>query len=477
MLRHADRSPKQKLKLSVPADEHWAKPFLRLLRGQRNEIILRDPAQVDLILKAADEAIRLGCSQEIAEKLESMKDVLRNKMNLPGTKAQLKPTFASSKEKDKAKKKGSQHGKDDEGETTETEARESRATASQARVKEWVEEAASLTTPRPSHATPAAYFGPTEDEHDNAKTPPAVGSTPAMPAIEETLSDGAPTGPITGPTTPETSAVSGPELDNIIADDSAIPEGLEKMQVIVKWGGESTHSARYQMRDLGETFMKDLTIMSELKSGFDPFEELKLILLPTGLLDKDVLNNVKIYTSSERRVVASASIFADALLGREDRLRSASQPQSPATLRKHMDNDYKSPYIEHLIQRRDLLDDNNAAKDLIEHAKKQLKVLLRPGESEKRPELAWPKTVKKEPVEIVKEVIQQLEEMRGIMRRNYANGNADKIVQRWCSGDDPSLFKERWEKLFEDFVGRSHEKFDPARVSMIVVEIGKGILS
>jgi hypothetical protein len=34
-------------------------------------------------------------------------------------------------------------------------------------------------------------------------------------------------------------------------------------------------------------------------------------------------------------------------------------------------------------------------------AKKKLKILLRPGESEKRPDLAWPKSFKKEPVEVV----------------------------------------------------------------------------
>jgi hypothetical protein len=101
-----------------------------------------------------------------------------------------------------------------------------------------------------------------------------------------------------------------------------------------------------------------------------------------------------------------------------------------------------------LIVRKDLLDDSNAAKDLMDDVKKRLKILLRPGESEKRPELTWPKSMKKEPVEVVKvcytasihgsityphvqEVIELLSSFRDIMRRNWETLDVDKIQDRW----------------------------------------------
>ena len=123
--------------------------------------------------------------------------------------------------------------------------------------------------------------------------------------------------------------------------------------------------------------------------------------------DREVLNNVKIYTSSERRVATSAEVFASALLDgvHTNYSSAASTPPSKGARTSHDGWDRKgfSGNLSFpLIVRKDLLDDSNAAKDLMDDVKKRLKILLRPGESEKRPELTWPKSMKKEPVEVVK---------------------------------------------------------------------------
>lgn len=119
----------------------------------------------------------------------------------------------------------------------------------------------------------------------------------------------------------------------------------------------------------------------------------------------------QIFTSSERRVIASAEVFAAALL--DPQHPSYSQPSASSAqpsdgkngfINKNLPQQqlYQPSQPLKLIVRKDLLDDSNAAKDLMDDVKKRLKILLRPGESEKRPELTWPKSMKKEPVEVVK---------------------------------------------------------------------------
>ncbi|WWC90767.1 uncharacterized protein L201_005704 [Kwoniella dendrophila CBS 6074] len=428
ILRHADRTPKMKLKFSFPAHEPWSKPFLRLLRGHREEIILRDTRQLQYILAAAEESSKIpGITSEALIKLGQIQEALGKKMSLPGTKAQLKPSFEKKKgdkkdkdKKDKKEKKDKKGGSDeDDADLTETEGKK--------KVHDWLRRGSS-SGPHENPNTPNQENGVGEATLSTITENSNTNTNTTTISADDTVANG------NSPKKPDDLS----DLDGQPLGDDDIPEGLEKMQLVVKWGGESTHSSRYQSRDLGDAFKKDIMIMN-----------------------KDVLNNVKIYTSSERRVINTAQIFANALLGLEG--GSSSHSSTIAGARNPPE---PCPQISHLIQRRDLLDDNNAGKEKMTDAKKKLKILLRTGETDKRPDLAWPKSFKKEPVEVVKDVIEQLTELRSIMRRNYENGNVEKIPQqRWCSGDSPWLFRERWEKIFEDWVGVKQEKFDPSRVS------------
>lgn len=94
VFRHADRTPKQKLKFNFPIGERWTQPFVRLLNGEKEEIILRERQQLSLIATAVEEAKGLGADGDDLAKLTQLNNALFSKIELPGTKAQLKPVYS-----------------------------------------------------------------------------------------------------------------------------------------------------------------------------------------------------------------------------------------------------------------------------------------------------------------------------------------------------------------------------------------------
>lgn len=288
VFRHADRTPKNKLKFNFTADEPGSQPFVKLLQGRKDEIILRTGAHLQLIANATDEALLIAHSDQT--KLDRLKSILSSKMGKQGLKAQLKPNFKS---------------------------------------------------------------------------------------------------------------------DN---------ECLQKITIVIKWGGEFTHAARYQSRDIADNFAKDLKVMS-----------------------KTMLDDVIIFTSSEGRVVATAEIFSAGL-------REACKAHSTT-----------DPKVIPLVIRKDLLDDSNAAKEPMDRVKKRLKVLLRHNQGV---EVDWP-IVDREPYDVVQEVVTILQEQRQLMNLNWEKLDVEHIQSRWCCGECPVLFKERWDKLFSDWCDG---ELDPSRV-------------
>ncbi|KAF2085044.1 hypothetical protein K490DRAFT_47819 [Saccharata proteae CBS 121410] len=372
VIRHADRTPKQKIKFSF-----HTKPFVDLLKGHQEEVLLTGEPALQSVQEAVRKALEEG--EEDVEKLHSLRNALNKRSGWPGTKVQIKPMFRK-------------------------------------RTKEEMPEGLEL----PSELS-AKVISP-----DEAKTTPEASEK--LKEWGEKRSD----------------SISGMTLSRISAAENNLI--LDKLQLIIKWGGEPTHSARYQAHDLGENLRNDMLLMN-----------------------REALDDVRVFSSSERRSTTSAQIFASTFLNEQE-----------------LDPDF-------ITVRKDLLDDSNAAKDEMDKVKKKLKILLRQG-NKAPPQFAWPDDMP-EPFIVVRNVVELMKFHRKVMNHNFtklrsgaaaslagvaksvpegASGSVSSGVQaqvqainsiqsRWCSGEDPDLFRERWEKLFKEFC--DEEKVDPSKIS------------
>ncbi|KAJ5118516.1 hypothetical protein N7526_010153 [Penicillium atrosanguineum] len=358
-----------------------SQPFVDLLKGHQEEVVIKGEAALSSVSNAVKLAMERGL--EDMEKLKLLSTSLEKKGGWPGTKVQIKPMFRKRRPEE---------------------------------MREQV-----------SPATPTAPPGEIASEE------------PLSPVVSEPTPDNDPFG------RPQTrsDSISGATFSRFSAVENDLI--LDKLQLVIKWGGEPTHAARYQSQDLGLNMRDDLKLMN-----------------------KEALNNVRLFTSSERRVSTSAQIWACSFLDEKE-------------------------VPEDLIQvRKDLLDDSNAAKDVMDKVKKKLKLLLREGSAPSQ--FAWPKDGNiPEPSVVLATVVALMKFHRSVMRHNFekldlmdsqplptSKGpediglpsqpdpqpdlyNVSTIQGRWCAGEDPRLFKERWEKLFAEFCDT--EKVDPSKLS------------
>ena len=247
VVRHADRTPKQKFKFTF-----HTKPFVDLLKGHVEEVLLVGEAALSSVLDAVAVALEEG--EEDGEKLKLLRTSLLKKGNWPGTKIQIKPMFRKRRA---------------EGQSNPVRAPQDQSENTDAAVKGSGEQRVEIYT----------------------------SDAPKVQNPDEPVSCGGLSRTFTG-----NASIQEATLSRFSAEENNLV--LDKLQLVVKWGGEPTHSARYQSQDLGENMRNELL-----------------------LLNRHVLEDVAIFSSSERRVTTSGKRFTiKARLAREDTADMSNSP-------------------------------------------------------------------------------------------------------------------------------------------------------
>jgi inositol hexakisphosphate/diphosphoinositol-pentakisphosphate kinase len=195
-----------------------SQPFVNLLKGHQEEIVIKGEAALASVSDAVKLAMEKGL--EDMEKLKLLRTSLEKKGGWPGTKVQIKPMFRKRKPEE-MKEQGSP----------------------------------AISSPLPAGKLGEEFLSPvpgdTTQENEDLRR-------------SQTRSD----------------SISGATFSRFSAAENDLI--LDKLQLVIKWGGEPTHAARYQSQDLGLNMRDDLKLMN-----------------------KEALNNVRMFTSSERRVSTS----------------------------------------------------------------------------------------------------------------------------------------------------------------------------
>ncbi|KAJ2830841.1 inositol hexakisphosphate and diphosphoinositol-pentakisphosphate kinase [Coemansia sp. 'formosensis'] len=205
---------------------------------------------------------------------------------------------------------------------------------------------------------------------------------------------------------------------------------VDQVQLVLKWGGECTHAGTEQSQDLAENMRRDL-----------------LLINPT------LLDDVKLYSSTERRVLSTVSAYG----------------------RVFFDGAEFSDKVE---VRSDMLDDSTVAKDEMEVAKTQLRDFFNfDGPLSENPfysrEMRLPRDMGDHPREFLRTMCTIMHKLIERMERNFADlgqipGAIDQLQQEWCCKETAELFRERWKKILCDFETVDKQSslvvFDPAKV-------------